>query len=330
MSMKIDKTIDGSEPETVRESVLWILKNTSSILKASVSAGIALGAAFLLLYAMHIDYLPQDFSLGDGSLFVLVAFGFALIYLLFSVSCLCLGLLPFYSVSWIVRLARGKTALPKKLAFLDVLEWCSRAFLLVFMATIAIFLMYIAEKESGQQGTAYFALSCLSACLTISYIGMTEVEKQLRACSQRLMLETVDTEKQLRNQIRQLVEARRYLLIAFVALPVGIGWLGNFTLVTGMRLTNVRVERAAIFLKEPYDGFFQHAAPADGLPTLKDFQSVGVGTVLFRGFGKLTVIRMEQGDRCLQREIPNDSIIAIRLPNLPRSSARDLQSPCKG
>ena len=63
------------------------------ILSLAFKLGVVVGGAVLLFYCWKIGYFPQDASVGDGLLFILLAIAFSGAYLFFVVCLTSLGLL---------------------------------------------------------------------------------------------------------------------------------------------------------------------------------------------------------------------------------------------
>src|SRR5699024_10521964 len=63
------------------------------ILSFSFKLGVLVGGSVLLFYCWKIGYFPQDASVGDGFLFIILAIAFGGVYLFFVMCLTSLGLL---------------------------------------------------------------------------------------------------------------------------------------------------------------------------------------------------------------------------------------------
>ncbi|MNJ78231.1 hypothetical protein D3C77_759200 [compost metagenome] len=76
-----------------------------------------------------------------------------------------------------------------------------------------------------------------------------------------------------------------------------------------MRLAQVRIEHATIYVKAPYNTLVPDTLLAKEVRILEGYKAYSGVTVLFKGFGNTTVISFEDGDLKRQLDVPNDQII---------------------
>ncbi|RMP07499.1 hypothetical protein ALP98_01269 [Pseudomonas viridiflava] len=84
-----------------------------------------------------------------------------------------------------------------------------------------------------------------------------------------------------------------------------------------MRLAQVRVEKAVVYVKAPLSTLLPeqlHAADVQAPEGYKAFRDV---TVLFQGFGTTTSIGFKDNDRSRQVALPNDSLIVEKERKQP-------------
>lgn len=76
-----------------------------------------------------------------------------------------------------------------------------------------------------------------------------------------------------------------------------------------MRLAQVRIEHATIYVKAPYNALVPDTLLAKEAKVLEGYKAYAGVSVLFKGFGSTTVISFADGDLKRQLDVPNDQII---------------------
>jgi hypothetical protein len=287
-------------------------KNIESVSKIATMAskfGILVGGVCVITYSLRINHFPQDLSVGDGLLFLMAAACFGVIYVLFAASLVSLGI----SLSPAIR------------AVLNVFVWGVNFFLkrkvdptyalapFQWSAVLfALFSLVIILALGIQDSTAYWNLPLLSVGLYLFYsvyvssgnkIKKIEAVKNtvLHTAEKENIVQLGDPEKLRRDQL--------FSLAAILVLPLLIGGVSGQLLDAAMRTAHVRVEKSVIYVKEPYSSLLPKALTAKSRNAPKDYMAFDGTVVLFKGFGKTTVVSFPDGTATRKLEIPNDQLI---------------------
>ncbi|GHU12009.1 hypothetical protein AGMMS50225_18870 [Betaproteobacteria bacterium] len=110
-----------------------------------------------------------------------------------------------------------------------------------------------------------------------------------------------DPEKLRREQLLSLS--------TILVLPLLIGGVSGQLLDAAMRASHVRVEKPIIYVKEPHSSLLPEALISKGRNAPKDYTAFDGTVVLFKGFGKTTVVSFSDDNIARNLEIPNDQII---------------------
>jgi hypothetical protein len=279
----------------------------------SFKIGILIGGVCLIYYCLRIGYFPQEVSVGDGFLFIVMAACFGYIYLSFIISLTGLGVTvsPILNkalelIYWAWRkISKHPVEKMPKLAVPNTMSIiCS------FFA--AILILSLGQKNSS----AYWILPILSILLCLLYSlyrysadKLTELKIKIDSplkSSQHHLPTLLDNAANLRR-------AQMILLCAIGIAPLLFVQVAGPVLDSAMRLANVRVEKPLIYLRSPYSALLPSRLEANSAQHISDefkvFENIAV---LFRGFGKNTVISYLEGENEKHFEIPNDFIIVIK------------------
>lgn len=287
-------------------------QNLESVLKiatASSKFGVLVGCICVIAYSVRISYFPQDLSVGDGLLFIMAASCFGVIYAFFVGSLVSLGIFAspatrglFHLIVWGVNLFKKRKVRPEhKLApFL----WTSPLFSIFAIIIILLF----GHKDSR----VYWSLPMLSVGLYLFYSVYLSCGKKIKEI-ETLRNSLVHTEaKENISQLGDVENLRTgqvFSLLTILVIPLLLGGVSGQLLDAAMRAAHVRIEKAVIFVREPYSSLLPKSLVSTDRPIPKDFIAFDGVVVLFKGFGNTTVISFPDGVKTKQLEIPNDQII---------------------
>lgn len=92
-------------------------------------------------------------------------------------------------------------------------------------------------------------------------------------------------------------------------MPMLVGGVSGQLLDAAMRAANVRIEKSTIYVKEPYSSLLPKSLISKSQIAPKEYMAFDGLVVLFKGFGKTTVISFADGVTARKLEIPNDQLI---------------------
>jgi hypothetical protein len=280
-------------------------KNIESVSKIATTAskfGILVGGVCVITYSLRINHFPQDLSVGDGLLFLMAAACFGMIYVFFTASLVSLGITLSPAIRAVFNLFHKRKAEPPHT--LAPFQWSAVLF--------ALFSVVIILELGSQDSTAYWNLPMLSVGLYLFYsvyvssgnkIKKIETVKNtvLHTDEKQNVVQLGDPEKLRREQL--------FSLATILVLPLFISGVSGQLLDAAMRAAHVRVEKPVIYVKEPYSSLLPKALASKSQNSPKDYTAFGGTVVLFKGFGKTTVVSFPDGSAIRKLEIPNDQLI---------------------
>lgn len=291
-----------SSLESTAES---LLKLTGAALKFSI----ALGSACVIIYALRVGHFPQGLTLGDGLLFLLAASCFGVVYAMF-VGCLvslgiCLSIVTRPIFNFVFARIQKKVNPKKEMAYeMARFHWGAIPFALVAGVLIWAF---------GQHdNVAYWNLPVLSIALYVFYSIAKSAGAQYRRHERLLNSVIVTPEK---DELQSSGEAGKkksaYLVSITVVmlLPLVMGGVSGLLMDGAMRMAQVRIENAAVYVKAPYNALLPDALVVKEAKAPEGYKAYAGVTVQFKGFGNTTVIAFKDGELQRQLDIPNDQII---------------------
>jgi hypothetical protein len=110
----------------------------------------------------------------------------------------------------------------------------------------------------------------------------------------------------------KLKEARRATPLFIVIVPLLLGGASGEVLDATMRAAKIRLESPIVYIKQPYSSLMPKALVASALQAPADHVPYKDVTVLFNGFGTITVLAFKDGKRRRTLDIPNEYIIVER------------------
>ena len=285
------------------------IESVSKIVTAASKFGILVGGVCVITYLLRINHFPQDISVGDCLLFLMAAACFGVIYVFFTASLVSLGItlspairVVFNAFVWGVNIFLKRKAEPAHT--LAPFQWSAVLF--------ALYSVVIILALGSQDSTAYWNLPMLSVGLYLFYsvyVSSGNKIKKIEAVKNAVLL-TDENENivQLGNP-EKLRRVQLFSLAAILVLPLLIGGVSGQLLDAAMRTAHVRVEKPVIYVKEPYSSLLPKALTSKSRNAPKDYTAFDGTVVLFKGFGKTTVISFPDGTATRKLEIPNDQLI---------------------
>ena len=287
-------------------------KNIESVSKIATTAskfGILVGGVCVITYSLRINHFPQDLSVGDGLLFLMAAACFGVIYVFFTASLVSLGITlspairaVFNVFVWGVNFFRKRKAEPAHT--LAPFQWSAVLFAL-FSAVIILAL-------GSQDSTAYWNLPMLSVGLYLFYSVYVSSGNKIKRIEtvKNTVLHTDEKENIVQlGDPEKLRRVQLFSLGTILVLPLLIGGVSGQLLDAAMRTAHVRVEKPVIYVKEPYSSLLPKALTSKSRSAPKDYTAFDGTVVLFKGFGKTTVVSFPDGTATRKLEIPNDQLI---------------------
>ncbi|HEK1686077.1 TPA: hypothetical protein SMR42_002434 [Pseudomonas putida] len=297
-----------SSLESTAES---LLKLTGTALKFSI----ALGSACVIIYALRIGHFPKGLTLGDGLLFMLAASCFGVVYAMFAGCLVSLGIALSIVIrptfKFIFKCIQKKTNPKKEIKYeMAPFHWGATPFALVAIVLIWLF---------GQRDiVAYWNLPLLSIALYIFYSIAKSAGAQYRQHERLLNSAIVTPEKdELQSSGKAGKQKSAYLVSVTLVmlLPLVMGGVSGLLIDGAMRMAQVRLEHATLYVKSPYSALIPDALEAKELKTPEGYKAYADITVQFKGFGNTTVIAFKDGALRRQLDIPNDQIIVENKKN---------------
>jgi hypothetical protein len=287
-------------------------KNIESVSKIATTAskfGVLVGGVCVISYSLRINHFPQDLSVGDGLLFIMAAACFGVIYVFFTASLVSLGITlspairaVFNVLVWGVNLFLKRKAEPAHT--FAPFQWLAVLF--------ALFSVVIILALGSQDSTAYWNLPMLSVGLYLFYSVYVSSGNKIKKIEtvKNAVLHTDEKEDIVQlGDPEKLRRVQLFGLAAILLLPLLIGGVSGQLLDAAMRTAHVRVEKPVIYVKEPYSSLLPKALTSKSRCAPKDYTAFDGTVVLFKGFGKTTVVSFPDGTATRKLEIPNDQLI---------------------
>lgn len=289
-------------------------KNIESVSKVAAAAskfGILVGGVCVITYSLRINHFPQGLSVGDGLLFLMAASCFGMIYVVFIASLVSLGITlspairaVFNVLVWGVNRFRKRKAEPAH----TLAPFKFSAVVFAFFSVVIILVL------GSQDSTAYWNLPMLSVGLYLFYsvyVSSGNKIKKIEAVK-NAVLHTDEKENVVQlGDPGQLRRVQLFSLATILVLPLFIGGVSGQLLDAAMQTAHVRVENPVIYVKEPYSSLLPKALTSKSKNAPKDYTAFDGAVVLFKGFGKTTVVSFSDSTTTRKLEIPNDQIIII-------------------
>lgn len=302
----------------MRKTISLVESTAESLLKisgAALKVTTGLGSACVIIYALRIGHFPQGLTLGDGLLFLLAACCFGAVYILFVVGLTSLGI----CMSFVLRpMFRGfykwtqrKTLKQKKMKY-ELAKFHGAAIPFAVIALLMILGFGHHEKA------AYLQLSLLSIALYVFYSVAKGADAQ-RRMDERLLNSLIETPEKISLQKNGGIgkEKSAYLvsIVVIMVIPLFFGGVSGQLLDAAMRLAQVRIEKAVLYIKPPYSALIPSNLIAEKIAAPEGYKAYENIVVEFRGFGNSTVIAFAENKQRRQLDIPNKEIIVVKKPS---------------
>lgn len=270
---------------------------------------VVLGGAVLLFYCWGIGYFPQDVSVGDGLLFILLAIAFGGVYMFFVMSLTSLGILlrPLWhrlQRLFLLLLKGYEKVTGKETNYTPFVIEKGGIELLVFAVFGLFFIWWFSLSDIK-------VLSTLPMCTWGCALLWSSYQQNSREIDQLENKENVTEEETKR--LARLNNFQPVALGIMLVIPLLIGGVSGRLLDGAMRLANVRADTATIHIKEPYVKY----ASEYGLQGLQsnfgsDYSKFEKTSILFNGFGKNIVIEAEGKDGRARLVVPSDHAYIVQ------------------
>lgn len=282
------------------------------LLGALVKFGIFVGGACVVAYSLRIGRFPQGLTVGDSLLLVMAAICFGAVVSIFISSLVGLGITLSPLVRLVVWLAskyspRFANTVKKSPYALAPFSWL--AALGAMFAVIIIILL--AQRDLSLA----WNLPLLSIALYFMYSIYVSATGQLLELS-RVVESRIETSMRsdysTLNRMAKMKESRLAALLLIVTVPLLLGGATGEVLDASMRAAKIRLESPIVYIKQPYSSLMPQALIAPAVKAPPDYLVYKGVTVLFNGFGTVTVVAFKDGARPRTLDIPNDYIIVER------------------
>lgn len=292
-------------PSTFEQNI----ESVSTIATTASKFGVLVGGVCVITYSLRINHFPQDLSVGDGLLFIMAAACFGVIYAFFIASLVSLGVaaspairIVFNFIVWGGNLFRKRKAEP--VHTLAPFEWLAVPFAMFAIVIILVF----GNKDSR----VYWSLPSLSIGLYFFYsvyLSCGDKIKNIGAIKNSIVHTGEKEDIAQLGDSEKLRTGQLFSLTTVLVVPLLLGGVSGQLLDAAMRAAHVRIEKPVVYLKEPYSALLPKALASKSSNSPKDFTAFDGTIILFKGFGKTTVISFPDGKLTRKLEIPNDQII---------------------
>lgn len=288
---------------------------------AAAKFGVLVGGTCVVGYSLRIDHFPQDLSVGDGLLFLMAAACFGVIYVFFIASLVALGISLSPAVRIVIRLFVWVANLFRRHKIRQLYEFAPFEWLAVLFA---LFSFIIILSLGSRDPSVYWSLPLLSIGLYVFYSIYRSSGNKLKNIETISNAVLHTAEKETIAQLGNPENLRKVQLISIAMIllsPLVMGGVTGQLVDAAMRMAHVRVEKATIYVKEPFSSLISKSAVTTNRNTPVGYTAFDKILVLFKGFGKSTVISFQDGSTVRNLEIPNDQLIVeeqkAQKPNSP-------------
>lgn len=281
----------------------------NSFLNLSFKSGIALGGAVFIFYCWRIGYFPQDASVGDGLLLILLAISFGGLYIFFIMSLTSLGIVfrpvwhGFQRLFLVLLKAFNKLS-GKKIEYHPFTIEKARIEFFFFAMFGLFFVIWFSRLDIK-------ILWTLTLCVWGSALIWSTYLQNHRDIS-TLEHKEIPTDNDIKR-LRNLNSTQPFLVVIFLTLPLLVGGVTGELLDGAMRLANIRKDVAVVHIKEPYVTYaVEYGLIGEKSAFGSDFSKYRDITILFDGLGRNVVIEMKKATGTVSFAIPSDHIYIIQ------------------
>jgi len=284
---------------------------------------VAIGVLCLVAYLLTISYIPSEISFGDTLIFLLIFAAFSIVYTAFCMMLFFFGisLLPvtYFILSVVDRYLPSHIKIGEKLPFPKIS---------IITLGVSVYLLYIIRglffldwKINAYIG---ITISLISFSYYAFYVNQKRVkEYRLKFENLREIIDDPKASKNLKNfaetKLKQLeiwiknsIQSALFLILTPLIFMSLIEDVGKIFLYYTMEKTGVRIEKATLYIKEPYANLIElPQTTTKELNQYKTFIFKDV-KVLFQGICKSTLVSYKVKDIEKQLVIPNEYITVER------------------
>ncbi len=299
------------------------LRQWHEVALTMTKAIVAIGVLCLVAYLLTISYIPSEISFGDTLIFLLIFAAFSIVYTAFCMMLFFFGisLLPvtYFILSVVDRYLPSHIKIGEKLPFPKIS---------IITLGVSVYLLYIIRglffldwKINAYIG---ITISLISFSYYAFYVNQKRVkEYRLKFENLREIIDDPKASKNLKNfaetKLKQLeiwiknsIQSALFIILTPLIFMSLIEDVGKIFLYYTMEKTGVRIEKATLYIKEPYANLIElPQTTTKELNQYKTFIFKDV-KVLFQGIGKSTLVSYKVKDIEKQLVIPNEYITVER------------------
>ncbi|WP_343681968.1 hypothetical protein [Acinetobacter baylyi] len=288
---------------------------------------IAIGVLCLVAYLLTIQYVPSEISFGDTLVFLLIFASCAVVYAILSMILFFFGisLLPmtYLILSVVDKFLPAHIRIGEKLPFpkISVITLLSSLYLLYLIHDVLL---------KFWQMSVYVTIT--SAFISLFYYAFYLHRQRIKEfnakfenlkeiiddpyASDNLKLFAQKKIKELDTYIKSSIEIIISLALVPLVPMILIGDVGKLFLNYTMQNTGVRMEKATLYIKEPYASLIDLPKTTTKELTQHHMFIIKDITILFQGVGKNTLVSYHANGFEKKLILPNESIIVEKRQNL--------------
>ncbi|MCV2391196.1 hypothetical protein J0363_10540 [Acinetobacter baumannii] len=284
---------------------------------------VAIGVLCLVVYLLTIGYIPSEISFGDTLIFLLIFAAFSIAYTVLGFMLFFFGtsLAPvtYLVLSWVDKYLPPHIRIGKKLPFpkINIITLIGSLYLLyvihgifllhwkvnlyigitVFFIAFAYYPFYMNRQKIKEFNIKFENLTDI--------VDDPDASENLKAFARKKL-------KRLETHVKDSLEIAFFISLTPLVPLILIGDVGKAFLNYTMQNTGVRIEKATLYIKEPYANLIE--LPKTTTKELSQYQTFIFKDVkvLFQGIGKSTLVSYKVKDIEKQLVIPNDYITVER------------------
>ncbi|MCZ3062272.1 hypothetical protein NYZ01_11835 [Acinetobacter baumannii] len=284
---------------------------------------VAIGVQCLVVYLLTIGYIPSEISFGDTLIFLLIFAACSIVYAGLSIVLFFFGI-SLMPVTYIILNIVNKY-LPSHEKIRDDLPF-PKISIITFIASI--WFIYIIRNLLLTHWQVSLYVGCTVSWIAFLYYAFYVKQKDIKifskkfkniediiddiGASEHLKIFARDKLKKLETNIKNSIHVAIFLIVTPVAPMFFIPDIGDTFLNYAMQKTGVRIEKATLYIKEPYANLIE--LPKTNTKELSHYKTFIFKDVkvLFQGIGKSTLVSYKVKNMEKQLVIPNEYITVER------------------
>jgi len=283
------------------------LERISKAISAVSVLIVFLGVSVIACYWIRVGYSPQNFTIGDGLLFVMAAACFGVIYIIY-VSGMFFIAAAFFVPVWRYLLPITCKFIKPKDGSVPVFppyDWWWLCFAICML--LSFFLPILIKSPES-----WFGLLMTPFIISMCYIGYFSLGQKIQEAKENLNSKENVLEENAK--IRNLRSNRVLIaIIGVFVIPIFFGGVTGLLIDVSMRIANIRIDNAIVYIKEPHSALLPNSLILEDRSKMNEFTAFEKVNILFRGIGSTALISFADGDAINTLEIPNDSLIVNRV-----------------